>query len=39
MNADALKHIDQGGAGIDLVQPARHQQTPDDAHALRTDLA
>ena len=39
MNADALKHIDQVGVDIDLVQPARHQQTPDDTDALRTDLA
>ena len=39
MNADSLELIDQVRVGIDLVQPARHQQTPDDAHALRTDLA
>ena len=39
MHADALEHIDQVGVGIDLVQPARHQQTLDDADALRTDLA
>ena len=39
MHADALKHVDQVGVGIDLVQPARHQQTLDDTDALGTDLA
>ena len=38
-HADALEHIDQVGVGIDLVQPARHQHTLDDADALCTDLA
>ena len=38
MHADALEHIDQVGIGIHRVQPARHQQTLDDADPLRTDL-
>ena len=39
MHSDALKHVDQVGVGIDVVQPARHQQALNDADALRTDLA
>ena len=30
MNADPLEHIDQLGAGIDLVLSARHQQALDE---------
>ena len=39
MCADALEHIDQVGIGIHRVQPARHQQTLDDADPLRAELA
>ena len=38
MHADALEDIDQVGVEIHRVQPARHQQTLDDADALRADL-
>ena len=37
MHADALEHVDQVSVGIDLVQPARHQQSLDDADALFAD--
>ena len=39
MHTDPLEHVDQVSVGIDLVQPARHQQARDGADALRTDLA
>ena len=39
MCADALEHIDQVGIGIHRLQPARHQQTLDDADPLRAELA
>ena len=32
MHADALEHVDQVGVGIDLVQPACHQQTIREAN-------
>ena len=38
MVADSLQHIDQIVVGVDLVQPASHDQAVDDAHVLRTDF-